>query len=85
MGLCFFIYVSGDLAQCETSDCVIESHALDVTYSQGVLGAIRLDDDSIESAFNLNRPSWIYNGRDLTRSMDTWISRDLPMKIQQTK
>ena len=27
--------ISGDVATCETSDRVIESHASDVTYSQG--------------------------------------------------
>ena len=46
MGLCFFIYVSGDVEQCETSDRVIESRALDVTYSLRVRGDILLDDDS---------------------------------------
>ena len=64
MGLCFFIYVSGDVVQCETSDRVIESHVSDVTYSQGVRGDIQLDDDSIESTFNHSHPSWSYNGRD---------------------
>ena len=57
----FFIYVSGDVAQCETSDRVIESRALDVTYSQGVRGDIRLDKNSIESVFSLSRSSSSYN------------------------
>ena len=62
MGLCLFIYVSGDVTHDETSDRVIESHASDVTYSQGVRGDIRLDGDSIELAFNLSRSSSSYNG-----------------------
>ena len=61
MGLCFFIYVSGDMASCETSNRVIESRASDVTYSQGVHDNIRLDDDSIELAFNLSHSSSSYN------------------------
>ena len=52
------------MAHGEMSNRVIESHASDVTYSEGVRGDIRLDDDSIESAFNLSHPSWSYNGRD---------------------
>ena len=64
MGLCFFTCVSDDMTPCETSDHVIESCASDVTYSQGVHGAIRLDDDSIESAFNLSRPSRSFSGQD---------------------
>ena len=32
MGLFLFRYVSGDVAQCETLDRVIESSASDVTY-----------------------------------------------------
>ena len=48
MGLCFFIYVSGDVALCETFDCVIESRASDVTYSDGVRGDILLDIDLIK-------------------------------------
>ena len=84
-GLCFFIYVSGDVAQCETSDRVSESCASDVIYSEGVRGDIRLDDDSIESAFNLSHPSRSYNARDLKHPMDTWIYRDRSMKIQWTK
>ena len=47
MGLCLFLYVSGDVAHGEMSDCVIESHVSDVTYSEGVHGDILLDDDSI--------------------------------------
>ena len=71
MGLCFFNYVSSDVALCETSDRMIESRALDVTYSQGVRGDIRLDDDSIESAFNLSRSSSSYNdGHHSSRSSD---------------
>ena len=62
MGLCLFIYVSGGVAYGERSDREIESRASDVTYSQGVRGDIRLDDDSIELAFNLNRSSSSYNG-----------------------
>ena len=62
MGLCFIIYVSGDVVQCETFDCVIESRASDVTYSKGVRGTIQLEDNSIESTFNLSRPSLSYNG-----------------------
>ena len=31
----YFVLISGDIAPCETSDRVIESRALDVTYSQG--------------------------------------------------
>ena len=58
MGLCFFIYVSCDVTQCETSDRVIESRASDVTYSQGIRGDNLLHEDSIESAFNLSRASW---------------------------
>ena len=61
MGLCLFHFVSGDVAHCETSDRVIESRASDVTYSQGVHGDIRLDENSIESAFHLSRPSLSYN------------------------
>ena len=37
MELCFFIYVSHDVASCETSDRVIESRASDVTYLERVL------------------------------------------------
>ena len=62
MGLYFFIYVSGDVAPCETFDRVIKSRASDVTYSQGVRDDNPLDDDSIESAFNLSRSSSSYNG-----------------------
>ena len=62
MGLCLFIYVSGDVAPCEMSDRVIESRASDVAYSQGVRDDIRLDDNSIESAFNLSRSCSSYNG-----------------------
>ena len=47
MGLCFFIYVSVDVAHGEMSNRVIESRATDVTYSEGVRGDILLDDDSI--------------------------------------
>ena len=64
MGRCFFIYVSGDVTQCETSDRVIESRASDVTYSRGIRGDNILDEDSIESTFNLSRLSWSYIGRD---------------------
>ena len=62
MGLCFFIYVSGDVAHGETSDHMIESRASDVTYSQGVCGNILLDVNSIKTVFNLSRSSWGYNG-----------------------
>ena len=48
MRLCFFIYVSGDMAQCELSDRMIESRASVVTYSLGVRGDIRLDEDLIK-------------------------------------
>ena len=48
VGLFLFHYVSGDVAQCEASDRMIKSHASDVTYSQGVRGDIRLDEDSIK-------------------------------------
>ena len=48
MELCFFIYVSSDVAQCETFDRVIESRESDVTYSHGVCGGILLGDDSIK-------------------------------------
>ena len=47
---------------CEKFDRVIESRVSDVTYSHGVRVVIRLDDDSIESAFNLSRSSLSYNG-----------------------
>ena len=47
MGLCFYIYVLGDVAHRETFDRMIESHASDVTYSKGVRGEILLDNDSI--------------------------------------
>ena len=73
------------MAQCETSDRVSESRASDVIYSEGVRGKIRLDDDPIESAFNLSRPSRGDNAQELTRPMDTWIYRDRSMKIQWTK
>ena len=46
--LFLFDYVSGDVAQCEASDRMIKSCASDVTYSQGVRGDIRLDEDSIK-------------------------------------
>ena len=62
MGLYFFIYVSSDMSPCETSDHMNKSRASDVTYSQGVRGDIRLDNDSIESTFNLSRSSSSYNG-----------------------
>ena len=64
MELCFFTYVSGDVAQCGTSDRLIESRVSDVTYSEGVRGDIRLDENLIESAINISHPSWSYNGRD---------------------
>ena len=47
VGLCLFLYVSGNVAHGETSDHVIESRASDVTYSEGVRDDILLDDDSI--------------------------------------
>ena len=40
--------ISGDATQCETFDRTIKSCASDVTYSQGVRGDIRLDNDSIK-------------------------------------
>ena len=40
MGLCLFLYVSGDVAHCETSDHAVKSRASDATYSQGVRGYI---------------------------------------------
>ena len=48
MELCFFIFVSGDVAQCETFDRVIKSRESDFTYSHGVCGGILLGDDSIK-------------------------------------
>ena len=58
MGLYFFIYDSRDVAQCETSDQVIESRASDVTYLEGVRGDILLDDNSI----NQRLISTVYQG-----------------------
>ena len=43
----YFILISSDVAHGETSDCVIESRASDVSYSEGLRGDILLDDDSI--------------------------------------
>ena len=48
MGLYFFIYVSSDVAPCETSNRVIESRASDVTYTEAVRGDILLDVDLIK-------------------------------------
>ena len=48
LGLFLFHYVLGDVAQCETSDRVIKSRASDITYSHGVRGRIKLDDDLIK-------------------------------------
>ena len=31
----YMFFISGEVAPCETSDCVIESRAADITYSQG--------------------------------------------------
>ena len=44
VGLCLFLYISGDMAHYETSDRVIKLDASDVTYSQGVRGRILLGD-----------------------------------------
>ena len=48
IGLFYFHYVSGDVAQCETSECAIKLRASDVTYSEEVRDRIRLDNDSIK-------------------------------------
>ena len=84
MGLCFFIYVSRDVAHCETSDRVIESRASDVTYSEGVRGDILLDDDFI----NRRLISAIHQGVvtvEIECARWTRIHRDHPMKIKWTK
>ena len=60
----YFILISGDVVHCKTSDRMIKSCALDVTYLQGVCVDIQLDDNSIEMTFILNRPSWSYNDQD---------------------
>ena len=48
VGLFYFIMFSGDVVQCETSDRAIKLRESDVTYSQGVCGRIRLDEDLIK-------------------------------------
>ena len=40
--------IASDVAQCETSDHAIKLCVSDVTYSLGVRGDIRLDDDLIK-------------------------------------
>ena len=87
MGLCLFLYVSGNVAHGETSDHVIESRASNVTYS-AVRGCtwrhpIRWRFD--QSTSNLSRSSGSYNSGDWMRPMDTWIHRDRLMKIKRTQ